>query len=93
MKNKIYEVTYWDGTSPKNISKGFWHKLKLKITNEALNALCEGAPFISTMGLDNKEIILMSSNITRIKEIQQLFGNAGQLLLFWTFFGAVDKEH
>lgn len=71
MKTKIktYQVTYWDGPSPEDISKGFWHSLKLKISNETLDALCNGIPFISTTTSDGKETILMSSNITKITEI------------------------
>lgn len=70
MKNKakLYIVTYWDGPNPKDNAKGYWHKLNLRIREEVLDALCNGAPFISVETEDRKEMILLSSNITTIIE-------------------------
>lgn len=67
---KIYKVVYWDGPNPTDIAKGYWHELKLKISGEVLDALCNGAPFISTKTMNDKEMILLSSNITTIVETE-----------------------
>lgn len=73
MKNKpkLYELSYWDGPSPRDMSQGYWNRIKLWISDEVLDALCNGVPFISVKTIDGREAILNSSNIGMVIEIKE----------------------